>query len=65
MFRTTKIVRPVLYVRDGILLTRRKHLHDLIISLSRWRPSWISNRHKKTETWFGFSQVISFREEDL
>ena len=34
MFRTTKIVRPVLYVRDGILLTRGKHLHDFIISLS-------------------------------
>jgi hypothetical protein len=41
----------------------------------RWRPSWISDRHKKQNfvedipmiihLQFGFSQFISFREEDL
>ena len=48
----------------------------MLIYVLRWRPSWISDRHKKNSNLvkdipmnillqFGFSQFISFREEDL
>jgi hypothetical protein len=49
---------------------------NMLIYVLRWRPSWISDRHKKNRNLvkdipmiiplqFGFSQFISFREEDL
>ena len=47
----------------------------MLIYVLRWRPSWISDRHKKQNLvkdipmiinlQFGFSQFISFRKEDL
>jgi hypothetical protein len=47
----------------------------MLIYVLRWRPSWISDRHKNRNLvkdipmiihlQFGFSQFISFREEDL
>jgi hypothetical protein len=47
----------------------------MLIYVLRWQPSWISDPHKKQKLGkdipmiihlqFGFSQFISFREEDL